>query len=83
MRVVKSATFALAAAGLVLGGVANAQETTSVNMLPQATSADGTVAPAEKKKKKRGAGYLLGIAGLAVLIGGVAMIGDSGSDTPG
>ncbi|MBS7669680.1 hypothetical protein [Croceicoccus gelatinilyticus] len=83
MRVVKTATFALAAAGLALGGVANAKETTSVNMLPQATSADDAAAPAEKKKKRRGAGYLLGIAGLAVLIGGVAMIGDSGSDTPG
>lgn len=84
MRTLKSMTCAVAAMTLALGGVAHAAGTQSGNALPQASSADDAAVPAEKKKKKRRAGGIwLGALGLALVAGGVAMIGDSGSDTPG
>ena len=83
MRTFKSLTCAVAAMTLALGGVAHAAGTQSSEALPQASSADGVTVPAEKKKKKRAGGIWLGALALVAVAGGVAMIGDSGSDTPG
>lgn len=83
MRTFKSMTCAIAAMTLAFGGVAHAAGTQSSDALPQASAANDAPVTAEKKKKKRAGGIWLAALGLAVVAGGVAMIGDSGSDTPG
>lgn len=92
MRYLKAFACAGALVGTILSGVASAETKRSANMLPQQASAATTTAaataqPEEEKKKRRRGGFiwLVGGAGLALALAGVAMSGDNGSsaDSPG
>lgn len=82
MRALKAITCAVAATGLVFGGVAQAQASRSVNMLPSTSVAKRAQAPVTDASELngRGSGIIIGVLALAAFVGGLVILADGGDD---
>ena len=90
MRTLKALTGFAAAASLAFAGVAHAEGTKSVNMLPKSSLAKRGAAPAEGTSKiaddeKGSSGIILLLLGGGALVGGLVALSSTGDggDTPG
>lgn len=84
MRTLKSIACAAAAASLAFGGVAHADATRSVEMLPKATAADRASAPAVNASQLQEEGgissIILALLAGAAIIGGIVILADGDDD---
>lgn len=79
MRPMKILTAAVVSSGLVLSGVAHADASRSINMLPKSASvAKRGSAPAadESEIAKRGSAWLLALLAVALVVGGALILAD-------